>query len=193
MSDAKNVLVMHFPDTSKAFQALSEMKAQPGVKSAAVVERTTEGQVRVAEGYTPSAGDGIAVGGLVGALVGILAGPIGVLLGWSTGLLAGAAYDADEATDADDGFTVLSKSIPAGSNALIVEISEASHAAADDVARRLDGELTRIPSTEVEAEVRSAQDAARRAAAEARRARRETWQAEFRQKLSSLGHHAKAS
>ncbi|HZQ59450.1 MAG TPA: hypothetical protein VFA84_15525 [Acidimicrobiales bacterium] len=193
MSNEKNVLVMRFADPSKAFQALSEMKAQPGIAGAAVVERTPEGQIRVADEFTPAAGDGIAVGGAVGALVGVLAGPLGVLLGWSTGFLAGAAYDADSAADTDDGFTVLSKSIPPGANALIVEMTEASHAAADDVAKRLEGEITRLPVSEVETEVRSAQDAARRAAAEARRARRETRQAEFKQKLSSLGHHPKAS
>src|SRR5581483_6183659 len=106
MSNEKNVLVMRFADPSKAFQALSEMKAQPGIAGAAVVERTPEGQIRVADEFTPAAGDGIAVG----ALVGVLAGPLGVLLGWSTGFLAGAAYDADSAADTDDGFTVLSKS-----------------------------------------------------------------------------------
>ena len=193
MAEERNVLVLHFPDPSKAFQALSQIKTTPGVAGAAVVERTEEGQVRVAEEYDPNLGTGTAVGGLVGAMVGIIGGPLGVLLGWTTGVLAGVAYDSDVTTDEDDGFTILSKSIPAGGNALIVEMSETSHAAADDIAAKLDGTVTRIPATEVEAEVASAQEAARRAAAEARKARWEKRRAGFKEKLSGLVHHAKSS
>ena len=192
MFDEKNVLILSFPDPSKAFEALSEMKGQPGVISAAVVERTPDGQVRVADGYTPTLGSGTAVGGVVGALVGVIAGPLGVLLGWSSGVIAGAAYDTGEAADTDDGFTVLSNRIPAGGNALIAEMTETSHAIADDIAEKLGGSVTRIPTAEVETEVAAAQDAARKAAKEARKVRRETRQAEFKTKVSAVFHHAKS-
>ena len=172
MPEENNVLVIHFAESSKAFEALSQLKGQPGVRGAAVVERTADGEVRPADGYSPEGGTGVAVGGSVGALIGILAGPVGVLLGWSTGMLAGMAYEADELADADDGFTILSQSIPAGGNALIVEITETSHAFADDVAARLDGTITRLPVGDVQAEIESAQKAARKAAAEARKVRR---------------------
>jgi uncharacterized membrane protein len=191
MADEKNVLIITFPDPSRAFQALSRIKGQPGVSGAAVVERTAEGEVRVADGFTPAVGAGTAVGGVVGALVGILAGPLGVLLGWSTGMVAGAAYDTGEAADADDGLTELSRRIPAGGNALLAEMTETSHAIADDIAR--DGSITRIPVAEVEAEVAAARDAARTAAKEARRVRRETRSAEFRTKVGGILHHAKTS
>jgi uncharacterized membrane protein len=189
MTEESNVLVMQFPDSSKAFQALSEMKGQPGVSGAAVVERTPEGQLRVADSYTPNVGSGVAVGGMVGALIGILAGPLGVLLGWSTGVLTGAAYETREQYDTDDGFTILSQSIPAGGNALIVEMNETSHAIADDVTAKLEGTIVRIPATEMEAEIKAAQDAAENAADEARRARRASRRAEFKEKLSGLAHH----
>ena len=112
MPEENNVLIIHFPESSTAFEALSELKGQPGVKGAAVVERTADGEVRLGDGYSPEGGTGVVVGGLVGALIGILAGPVGVLLGWSTGMLVGMAYEADELADADDGFTILSRSIP---------------------------------------------------------------------------------
>jgi len=187
-----NVLVMHFPDSSRAFQALSEMKGQPGVVSAAVLERTSEGQLQVADSYTPQAGGGVAVGGLVGALIGILAGPLGVLLGWSSGMLVGAVYESGDEADAEDGFTILSKSVAAGGNALIVEMSETTHAIADDIAAKLDGSVTRIPANEMEAEIDAARDAARSAAAEARKVRRTKRRAEFKEKLSGLAHPTKS-
>jgi hypothetical protein len=96
-----------------------------------------------------------------------------VLLGWSTGMFAGAAYESFEVADADDdGFTEPSKRIAASGNALLVEMTETSHAVADDTANRLEGTVTRVPSNEVEAEVAAARDAAHKAAQEARRVRR---------------------
>ncbi len=193
MGEEQNVVVMHFPHTSDAFEALSELKGQARVVSAAVVERTAEGQVTVADGYSQGLGSGMAVGGLVGALIGVLGGPLGVLLGWSTGLLTGTVFDSSEEADTEDGFTVLSKSIPAGGNALMAELSEASHATVDAIATKLDGTVTRIPASEVEAEVRDAQEATRRAAAEARKARWEKRRAEFTEKMSGMAHHTKTA
>jgi uncharacterized membrane protein len=186
MAVETNILIMQFPEPSKAFQALSQIKEQPGVNGAAVLERTSQGEVRVAESYAPGSGDGIAVGGLVGGLIGILGGPLGVLLGWSTGALAGTVYESEEADDAEDGFTVLSRSIAPGENALIVEMMETSHAIADDVAESLGGTIVRVPAADVAAEVDSAREAARRAAKEARKARRNERKAEFKAKLSGL-------
>ena len=189
MPTENNVLIMHFPESSQAFEALSQLKGQPGVTGAAVVERTPDGEVRLADAHAPEAGGGVAVGGLVGSLIGILAGPVGMLLGWSTGMLVGMAYEADEAADADDGFTILSRSVPVGGNASIVEMTETSHAIVDDVAEKLNGTVTRLPAAEVQAEVESARDAARQAAAEARKVRRASRRAEFKEKMSGLGRH----
>lgn len=193
MPEENNVLVVHFPENSKAFAALSQFKSQPGVRGAAVVERTADGQVRVADGYSPAGGSGVAVGGLVGSLIGILAGPVGVLLGWSTGMLVGGAFEVDELADAEDGFTILSRSIPAGTNALVVEMFETSHAIADDVAGELDGTITRIPARDMQAEIDSIREAERKAAAEARKVRRAQRRAEFKEKLSGLGRHRTAA
>jgi uncharacterized membrane protein len=192
MDIERNLLIMTFPESARTFEALSKMKGQPGVVDAAVVERTSQGQVRIADGYAPTAGTGPAVGGLVGAVIGIIGGPLGVLLGWSTGLIVGAAHDTREAADTEDGFTLLSQRIPAGGNALLVEMAETSHAIADDAANSLGGGVTRIPAATVEAEVGAAQDAQRKAAQEARRVRRENRKAEFKEKVGAVLHHPKA-
>jgi uncharacterized membrane protein len=191
MTVEQNVLIMQFPEPSKTFQAFSDMK-QPGVNTAAIVERTQQGEIRVADSFSPDADEGATVGGLVGALVGILGGPLGVFLGWSTGVVTGALFDTYEAEDEEDGFAVLSRSIPLGGNALIVEMTETSHAVADDVVAKLNGTLVRISSTEVQAEVDAARKAARSAAAEARKVRRAEQRAEFKSKLRGLGPHSKS-
>jgi hypothetical protein len=118
--------------------------------------------------------------------------PLGVLLDWNNGMFAGAAYESLEVADADDGFTELSKRIPASGNVLLVEMTETSDAVADDIATRLEGTVTRVPSIEVEAEVAAARDAARKAAQEARRVRRETRTPAFKEKVGGVLHHTSA-
>jgi uncharacterized protein with beta-barrel porin domain len=107
-------------------------------------------------------------------------------------MFGGAAFESFEVADADDGFTELSRRIHASGNALLVEMTETSDAVADDIANRLDGTVTRVPTSEVEVEVAAARDAARKAAHEARRVRRETRTAAFKEKVGGVLHHTTA-
>src|SRR5579871_1123083 len=108
---ANNVLVVRFTTPSKAYQALSVLKecdsdGRIGLESAAVVERTPSGELRI-----PESADrglvGAAGGSLVGMLIGVLGGPVGVLLGWGAGAMMGGAFDADRALTSDEALTVL--------------------------------------------------------------------------------------
>ncbi len=100
---AQNIVVGLFEVESEAFQALSQLKQNPGdensyVTSAALVKKEN-GALRTLDGFDTGLNttDDMAAGGLVGALFGILGGPIGVLLGGSYGMLLGSAFDADDA------------------------------------------------------------------------------------------------
>jgi hypothetical protein len=100
---ASNVVVSLFEVESEAFQALSQLKQNPGdensyVTSAALVKKEN-GALRTLDGFDTGLNttDDMAAGGLVGALFGILGGPIGVLLGGSYGMLIGSAFDTDDA------------------------------------------------------------------------------------------------
>lgn len=186
MATEENVLVMQFPEPSQAFEALSDLKGIDGVRGAAVLERTTDGALRVADGYTPEEGSSVAVGGLVGGLVGVLAGPVGVLLGFTTGALIGGVYEDDIEEEADDGFTILSKNIARGDNALLVEIREGGHAPIDAIVEHLGGTVTRVPAADVDREVALAHDAEDTAKAAARKARHAQRRDEFKQKMSSI-------
>ena len=59
--DETNVLIFTFPDPSKAYQALSEIKAQPGVQGAAVVGADRQWRGSHRRGLCPEAGGGPAV------------------------------------------------------------------------------------------------------------------------------------
>jgi uncharacterized membrane protein len=176
---ASNVLVVRFTEPSKAYQALSVLKdsdasGRIGLESAAVVERTPEGELRTPEGADNLGLVGTASGSLIGMLIGVLGGPVGVLLGWGAGALMGGAFDVDRAVTSDEALTVLGRAIPPGSTAVIASVE-----VIDGEMKKLDGEVTRRPVAEVMSELEAAEDAADTAAREARRTIREQRKAEL--------------
>ena len=175
---AQNVIVVRFTDPSKAYQALSVLKeadaeGRIGLESAAVVERTAGGELRTPESADNAEFVGTASGSLIGMLIGVLGGPVGVLLGWGAGALMGGAFDIDRAVTSDEALTVLGKSIPTGSTAVIASVEEPAVEVIDGEMKKLDGEVTRRSVAEVMGELEAAEDAADAAAREARRAVRE--------------------
>jgi uncharacterized membrane protein len=113
----ENVVVVRFSDPSKAYQALSVLKdcnadGRIGLESAAIVERTSEGELRIPEGTDNMELVGTASGSLLGMLIGVLGGPVGVLVGWGTGALMGGALDLDRADTSEEALSVLGRAIP---------------------------------------------------------------------------------
>ena len=96
----ENVVVVHFSEPSKAYQALSVLKecsaeGRIGLESAAIVERTQEGELRIPESVDKRRARGHGEGSLIGMLIGVLGGPLGVLVGWGAGAMMGGAFDVD--------------------------------------------------------------------------------------------------
>ena len=96
----QNIVVTLFEVESEAFQALTELKQNPGDKQSfvtqAILVKKENGAVTALDRFDSGAaiGNDTVYGGMVGALVGILGGPIGVLLGGSYGALVGATVDS---------------------------------------------------------------------------------------------------
>jgi uncharacterized membrane protein len=180
----KNVVVVRFTEPSKAYQALSVLKecgadGRIGLESAAVVERTPAGELRIPESADNFGLIGTAGGSLIGMLIGVLGGPVGVLLGWGTGALMGGAFDVDRAVTSDEALTVLGRAIPPGSTAVIASVDEPAVEVIDGEMKKLGGEVTRRSAAEVMAELEAAEDAAEAAAREARKVVRQKRKAEF--------------
>jgi uncharacterized membrane protein len=180
----ENVVVVRFTEPSKAHQALSVLKEcaandRIALKSAAVVERTTSGDLRTDEDWDNLGPVGMAGGSLIGTLIGVLGGPVGVLLGWGAGATLGGALDIDHAVTSDEALTILGTAIPEGSTAVIAEVEEYAVEVIDGEMKKLDGEVTRRSVAEVMGELEAAEDAADAAAREARKAVREKRKAEL--------------
>jgi uncharacterized membrane protein len=178
-------VIVRFTEPSKAYQALSVLKecdsaGRIGLESAAIVERTAGGELRIPDSADNVGPVGTASGSLIGMLIGVLGGPVGVLLGWGAGATMGGAFDVDRAVTSDEALTVLGQAIPPGSTAVIASVDEPAVEVIDGEMKKLDGEVTRRPIGEVKAEVDVAEEAAEAAAREARRTVREKRKAELK-------------
>jgi uncharacterized membrane protein len=187
----QNVVVIGFTEPSKAYQALSVLKScnadgRIGLESAAVVERTPEGTLRIPESADNAELVGMASGSVVGMLIGVLGGPVGMLLGWGAGAMMGGAFDLDRAVTSDEALTVLGTAIPAGSTAVIANIEEPAVEVIDGEMAKLGGEVTRRPVSDVMAELDAAEAAADAAAREARKVVRQQKKAEFDEHVAKV-------
>ena len=174
MAQVDNIVVVRFSEPSNAYQALSVLKecdaeGRIGLDSAAIVERTALGDLRVPEGTDNVGPVGLASGSLLGMLIGVLGGPVGVLVGWGAGALVGGAFDIDRADKSDEALTVFGRAIPPGSTAVMATVAEPAVEVIDGEMAKLGGEVTRRPTGEVVAELEASEEAANAAAFEARR------------------------
>lgn len=175
----QNVLVLSFAEESKAYQALSELKAaavqqRVRLQSAAVVHRDAQGVLSVKDGASDGRIAGTPLtGGLIGALVGLFMGPLGMLLGTASGALIGGAVAMDKAQDRLSVLDQLMQAIPAGSTALIATVEEVAVEVVNGLATNLGGSVLRRPLAAVQAEVEAHTEAQQAAAKEARRVLRE--------------------
>ena len=180
----ENVVVVRFTEPSKAYQALSVLKqcddeGRIGLESAAVVERTASGELRIPESDDNVGPVGTVSGSLIGMLVGVLGGPVGALVGWGTGALLGGVFDLERDNTSDEALAVLGRAIPPQSSAVIADVVEDVDEVVDAEMYMLGGDVTRRPIAEVTAELEAAEEAADAAARAARRTLREKRKAEF--------------
>jgi uncharacterized membrane protein len=180
----ENVVVVRFAEPSKAYEALSVLKqcdaeGRIGLESAAVVERTANGELRTPESTDNVGAVGMASGSLLGMLIGVLGGPLGILLGWGGGALVGGLFDIDREDESDEALTVLARAIPPGSTAVVASVEEPVVEVVDAEMGMLGGEVTRRSLLDVLAELATAREAAEAAAREARRTVREQRKAEL--------------
>jgi len=193
--DGLNVVVVTFEQDSEAYEALTSLKeldsqGQVELRAAAVVVRDDDGKVLIKDEVGETYGVATATGGIIGLLIGIIGGPLGVLIGGATGLMAGSLYDLDEEFDTRSALSQISHSVKVGHTALVAEVSEPSPEVLDSDMARLSGKVFRRPVHEVEAEIAAAQEAQQIAAGDARKRlhkeRHEQHQKEIDAKIEEL-------
>lgn len=168
-----NIVVATFDDESKTYQAFSEIKraaAEGKVKinGLTIMHRKLDGQFEVRDAAMKTYGGSIA-GGLIGSLVGIMGGPLGILLGWGAGSLIGGFRDVREIKEDTNLFQRITEDMSVGSTVLVGEVENEQPYVIDQIVRKLQGELLRRPTEDVEADIAAAEQAQESARTAARR------------------------
>jgi uncharacterized membrane protein len=160
MADS-NIVVATFDDESKTYQAFSDVKraAAEGklkINGLTIMHRRLDGQFEVRDAAMKNFGGSIA-GGIIGSLVGIFGGPLGILLGWGAGSLIGGLRDAREVMADRNIFQAVTENMEVGGTVLVGEVENEQPYVIDQIVRRLQGQLLRRPTEDVEADIEAAQ------------------------------------
>jgi hypothetical protein len=172
---ADNVVVTVFEVESEAYQALTELKHNPGNEQSFVMEavlvKKENGLLSVLDGFDTGADthNDTVKGGMIGALVGILGGPIGVLLGGTYGAMIGSVKDADDALDDVSMLEEIAGKLVDGETAIIALAIEEDEAILDSRLGNFKGMILRFDADVVEAEVEEAREMEKEMARQARR------------------------
>ena len=191
----RNVIVIAWPDSSKAYEALTKLRnsyAADDTYQAAVVQRDVDGRVVVQDGGSNTDGLSTLGGSAIGSLIGILGGPLGVLLGFSTGALLGSLVDLGDEVDDDDVLGAISKQLLPGTTSLLVDVNEAGTQVVDDLAAASGGVLLRYNYDELLGEIIDSEQAAKAAQKEANRVLREQKKADRKADLEKRWDEFKA-
>ena len=189
MARAQNIIVSIFEVESEGYQAMTELKQNPGTEEAfiasAVLVKKENGALRTLDGFDSGANtrDDTAVGGIAGALVGILGGPIGVLLGGAYGALIGSAFDTNDAIDNACLIEQIAGKMVDGETALIALASEENEELLDQRLNKFKTTIARFDAAVVAAEVEEAQKMADEMARQARKELRDEKKAARKEKV----------
>ncbi|MER7706764.1 histidine kinase [Kitasatospora sp. NPDC097605] len=160
MSENHQVLLLDFTDRAACRAAFDGAAHLPGLHQSAIVERLADGTLDFRAGQVRGAGAPTVGAGVAGGLAGLPGGPLGVLLGWAAGTALGTAAEARRDQEGGAGLIVLSEEVDEGHSMLVLDITEASPAPADDLAARHGVTLRRLPAAELAERVKAARRAA---------------------------------
>ena len=186
---AQNVIVSIFEVESEAYQALTQLKQDPGDEQSfitqAMLVKKENGTLKTLDGFDTGENtmDDTAIGGMVGALFGILGGPIGVLLGGSYGALVGATFDSVDALGDACMLEQIAGKLDDGDVALIGLASEENEAILDGKLGSFKTLIARFDAAVVAAEVEEAVKMEMEMARLARKELRDEKKAERKEKI----------
>ena len=185
---AQNIVVGLFEVESEAFQAMTELKQNPGTEdsylTAAALVKKQNGTLSTMDSFDTGlhTTDDMAFGGLVGTLVGVLGGPIGVLLGGSYGMLVGSAMDAGDAVYGVSLLEQAASKMQDGDIAIIGLAFEENEEILDQKLGKFKTTIVRFDAAAVAAEVEEAQKMAVEMARQARKELRDEKKAARKEK-----------
>ncbi|SDB50104.1 cell envelope integrity protein TolA [Butyrivibrio sp. INlla16] len=193
-----NVIITKFNVNSEAFEAYSNVKADPMTNSltisqSALIEKTgTHIELKERFDTGVNTGNDAFAGGLIGSLFGILTGPLGVLFWGGFGALAGSAIDADDAvTEMSLGEEVIGKMSEDGMYLMTIA-DENDQTMYDSKIGKFDCVTTRFDAAEVQAEIDHAREVEASLKKQAKKELRDKQKADFKAKAEAKRAEIKA-
>ena len=158
------VVVSLFEVESEAYQAITELKNQKGLKtsimSEAVLVDKKNGYYTILDNFViePDAMDDMAKGGLIGMCIGILGGPLGMLLGASVGSFAGVVSETDKTAETASMLEQMILKLSDNTLAIIGLAEEKDESEIDELLSKYKTIIARFDAAVVEQEVERARD-----------------------------------
>ena len=177
---AQNIVVGLFEVESEAFQAMTELKQNPGTEdsylTAAALVKKQNGTLSTMDSFDTGlhTTDDMAFGGLVGTLVGVLGG--------SYGMLVGSAMDAGDAVYGVSLLEQTASKMQDGDIAIIGLAFEENEEILDQKLGKFKTTIARFDAATVAAEVEEAQKMAVEMARQARKELRDEKKAALKEK-----------
>ena len=159
-----NVVVSIFEVESEAYQAITEIKNQKGLKtsimSEAVLVDKKNGYYTILDNFViePDAMDDMAKGGLIGMCIGLLGGPLGMLLGASVGSFAGVVSETDKTAETASMLEQMILKLSDNTLAIIGLAEEKDESEIDELLSKYKTIIARFDAAVVEQEVERARD-----------------------------------
>lgn len=170
----ENIVIASFSVESEAYQAITEIRANPLTEHYAVLQgqvlKNENGRLEEKDGFSTdiTTGDDTFAGGMIGSLVGILGGPLGMLLSGSMGALIGAGVDAGDAESEAALLEKAGEKINKGDTAILLLVQEDSEDELNKEFSKFQSTVTRLDAAEVSAEIEHAKEVEEQMAKEAR-------------------------
>ncbi|MFJ9523097.1 hypothetical protein ACIRPK_33230 [Kitasatospora sp. NPDC101801] len=160
MTDQHNVVLLAFADPDTCRAALEPAKHLPGLRQAAVLERSTDGLLEMGDSFARGAGVPTVGSSVVGGLIGMLGGPVGVFLGFAAGAALGNAAEQERGATGGAGLIVLGPRVADGTGLLVLDIKEESPSPVAEFATEHGATVERLPAEDFAEQVRAAEEAA---------------------------------
>lgn len=196
---AQNIVVSIFDVESEGYQALTELKQNPGNEQSfifqAALAKKEDNAVKVLDSFDTGVAttDDMAIGGLIGACMGILGGPIGVLLCGSYGALLGSVLDMGDAIDQASLIEQIANKVLDDKAVIVALTDEEDESVLDERLSKYQATILRYDAAVVAQEVEEARMMEEEMARQARAALRKEKNAEFKGKVEDRREKLKAS
>lgn len=188
----ENIVLAVFNVESEAFQAMTELRQEPirvgSVVSQAILVTNQNDRIKVEDTFDTGVEtrDDTVRGTWIGALVGIIGGPLGILLGLSTGGLIGYSIDLSDFKKNIKLMNNIAEKLGDSQYAIIALAQEGEVDAINSKLTKFDVQIERFDAAEVRQEVKQVEEFQESLEKDAKKKASEERKEEFKDKLEDI-------